>query len=127
MSSWIGFNIALTNVDAKLKQSCINVVPTLHNVVSMVCNVVLKLFQCRALMLYQRCATLKIRHLILFHFQCWINVISTLIHNVEKTLIRRWNVGWDRKGLQYFNHCFTCIYHALFQTKNSWMLTLQLY
>ena len=50
----IGFNIALTNVNARLKQRCINVVPTLSNVVSMLCNVVLALFQRRALTLYQR-------------------------------------------------------------------------
>ena len=74
----IGFNIALTNVDARLKR-CINVVPKL-------CNVVFTLFQCPALTLYQRCATLKIRGRMLFHFQRRINVISTLIHNVETTL-----------------------------------------
>ena len=91
----IGFNIALTNVNARLKQR-INVVPTLSNVVSTLCNIVLTLFQRRALTLYQRCATLKIRRRILFHFQRRINVISTLIHNVETTLIRRWNVGWVR-------------------------------
>ena len=28
-------------------------------------------------------------------FSTSVNVISTLIHNVETTLIRRWNVGWD--------------------------------
>ena len=81
-NSPIGFNIGLTNVDARLKQRCINVVPTL-------CNVVLTLFQRRALTLYQRCATLKVRRLILFHFQCRINVISMLIHSDETTLIRR--------------------------------------
>ena len=75
ITSPIGFNIGLTNVDARLKQRCINVVPTL--------------FQRWALTLYQRCATLKIRRRILFHFQRRINVISTLIHNVETTLIRR--------------------------------------
>ena len=53
------------------------------------------LFQRRALTLYQRCATLKIRRRILFHFQRRINVISTLIHNVETKLIRRQNVGWE--------------------------------
>ena len=52
------------------------------------------LFKRRALTFYQRYATLKIRRRILFHFQRRINVISTLIHNVETTLIRRWNVGW---------------------------------
>ena len=36
------------------------------------------LFQCRALALYQRCATLKIQRLILFHFQRRINVNPTL-------------------------------------------------
>ena len=89
ITSPIGFNIALTNVDARLKQRCINVVPTLCNVVSTLCNVVSTLFQRRALTLYQRCATLKIRLRILFHFQRRINVISTLIQNVETTLIRR--------------------------------------
>ena len=79
ITSPIGFNIALTNVDARLKQRCINVVPTL-------CNVVSTLFQRRALTLYQRCATLKIRRRILFHFQRRINVISTLIQNVDPTL-----------------------------------------
>ena len=82
ITSLTGFNIALTNVDARLKQRCINVVPTL-------CNIVSTLFQRRALTLYQRCATLKIRLRILFHFQRRINVISTLIHNDEATLIRR--------------------------------------
>ena len=75
ITSPIGFNIGLTNVDTRLKQRCINVVSTL--------------FQRRALTLYQSCATLKIRRHIFFHFQCWINVISVLIHNVETMLIRR--------------------------------------
>ena len=34
ITSPIGFNIGLTNVDARLKLRCINVVPTLCNVVS---------------------------------------------------------------------------------------------
>ena len=38
-------------------------------------------------MLCQRCATLKIRHRILFNFQRRSNVISALIQNVETTLI----------------------------------------
>ena len=85
----IGFNIALTNVNARLKQRCTNVVSTL-------CSVVFMLFQRRILTLYQRCATLKIRSWILFHFQRRFNVISTLIHKVETTLIQRWNFGWVR-------------------------------
>ena len=87
ITSLIGFNIALTNVDARLKQLCINLVPLL-------CNFVLTLFQRRALTLYQRCETLKIRCRFLFHFQRRINFFSTLIHNDETTLIRRWNVAW---------------------------------
>ena len=89
ITSPTGFNIGLTNVDARLKQRCINFVPRLCNVVLTLCNVVSTLFQRQALTLYQRCATLKIRRRILFHFQRRINVISTLIHNVETTLIRR--------------------------------------
>ena len=30
----------------------------------------------------------------MFYFQRRINVISTVIHNVEITVIRRWKVGW---------------------------------
>ena len=52
-------------------------------------NVVSTLFQRRGVTLYQRCAMLKNWHRILFHFQRWINVISTLIHNIETALIRR--------------------------------------
>ena len=40
ITSPIGFNIVLTNVDARLKQRCINVAPMLYNVVSTLCNVV---------------------------------------------------------------------------------------
>ena len=94
ITSPIRFNKGLTNVHARLKQRCINVVPTLCKVVSTLCNVVSTLFRRRALTLYQRCATLKIRRRILFHFQRRINVISTLIHNVETMLIRSWIVGW---------------------------------
>ena len=48
----------------------------------------LDLFQRRAPTLFQRCAVLKIRRRILFHFQSRINVISMLIHNVKTTLVR---------------------------------------
>ena len=40
ITSPIGFNIGLTNVDARLKQRCINVVSTFCNVFSTLCNVV---------------------------------------------------------------------------------------
>ena len=74
-------------METSLKQSW-------YNIVSTWCNVVSTLFQRLVLTLYQLCSTLKIRRWILFHFQLWINVISTLIHIVETTLIRWWNVGW---------------------------------
>ena len=96
ITSPIGFNIGLTNVNTRLKQRCINVVPTLCNVVSKLCNVASTLFERRALTLYQHCATLKIRRRILLHFQRRINVISTLIHNVETKPIQRLNVGWEK-------------------------------
>ena len=44
------------------------------------------LFQRQTLTLYQRCTTFKIRGRILLHFQRQINVTSTLIRNVKKTL-----------------------------------------
>ena len=62
ITSPITFNIALTNIDAMLKQRCINIVPTLRNVVS-------TLFKRWALQLYERCAKLKIlgtSHMMLF-------------------------------------------------------------
>ena len=48
ITSPIGFNIALTKIDARLKQRCINVVP-------MLCNVVSMSFQRWVLTLYQKC------------------------------------------------------------------------
>ena len=40
MTGPIGFNIALTNVDPRLKRRCINVQPALCKVISTLCNVV---------------------------------------------------------------------------------------
>ena len=37
--------------------------------------------------------TLKVRFRVLLHFQRRINIIWTVIYNVELTLIQRWNVG----------------------------------
>ena len=54
-----------------------------YNVVSTLCNIFSTLFRRRVLTLYQLCATLKNPRRILFQFQRRINVISTLIHNVE--------------------------------------------
>ena len=51
---------------------------------------------------------LKLRRRILFYFQRRINVISTLIYNVETTLIWGWNVGLD---ISLFNiHIYIYIY-----------------
>ena len=82
ITSLIGFNIGLTNVDTRLN------------------NVVSTLLQRRALMLYQRCATLKIRRRILFHFQHRINVISTLIHNVD-VINYPWHTEYPNLILQF--------------------------
>ena len=54
-------------------------------------------------MLYQRCAMLFRRSFYVSIRRCInvqrrINVISTLIDNVETPLIRRWNVGWDNSS-----------------------------
>ena len=69
--SWIVSDLSLPRSSSKGL-----IVVTLCNVVLTLCNVVLTLFQGRTLLtLYQRCATLKIRRRILFHFQRWINVI----------------------------------------------------
>ena len=108
ITSLIGFNVGLTNVDARLKQCCINIVPTLCNIVSTLWNVVSTLFQCRALTLYQRCATLKIQRRILFRFQRRINVISMLIHNVQNNVdptMKCW-LGWVNvlQKIFYDNH-----------------------
>ena len=92
------------------------------------------LFQRRTPTLYQRCAMLKIRRRLLFHFQRRINVISTLIHNVETTLIRRWNVGWVRKILQLDINFVLFTYYLFFklfwifcydlETKGCWFIYL---
>ena len=80
VNSQIGFDIALINVEATLKQHW-------YNVVSPLWNVALMLLQGQALNLNQHCATLKIRRRILFYFQRQINVITTLI----STLFQRWS------------------------------------
>ena len=88
ITSLIGFNIALqqystiASIQLTSKLRCNNLDKTLYQRCA-------TLFQRWALTLYQRCAMLKIRRRILFHFQRRINVISTLIHNFETTLIGR--------------------------------------
>ena len=73
-------------VETVLIQRCINVVQGCFDVVSTLCNVVSTLFRRWVPTLYQRCATLKNGRRILFHFQRKINVISTLIYNVDPIL-----------------------------------------
>ena len=75
-----------------LRQRWNDIVQRSKTVALMLCNVDLTLFQRWTRKLYQCCDTLKIRFRILFHFQHRINVIWTVIYNVETTLIRRWNV-----------------------------------
>ena len=60
-----------------------------NNVVQRCFDVFLTLSQRWARALSQLCPTLKVRRRILFHFKRRINVISTLTHNVETTLIQR--------------------------------------
>ena len=90
ITSPTGFSIALTNVDARLKQRSINVVPTFSYVVSTLCNVV----STSGTDIVSTLRKVENPTSDLSHFQSQINVVSTLIHNVETTLIRRWNVGW---------------------------------
>ena len=84
-SSQIGFDIALTDIEATLKQRWNGVVQRWKTVSSKLCKGDLTLLQCWTSMLYQFCATLKIWLRILFHFQRRVNVISMVIHNVETT------------------------------------------
>ena len=73
MTSPIGFNIALTNVDARLKKRCINVVPTFRNVVSMFfLHFQRFIFFCFNFILFQRWSTT------LKDPQRWNNVDPTL-------------------------------------------------
>ena len=58
-------------------------------------NTVSKLFFQRETPIFcQNCPMLKIRSHIFFHLQGRINVISTLIHNVDATLIQPWYISW---------------------------------
>ena len=58
-------------------------------------NTVSKLFFQRETPIFcQNCPMLKIRSHIFFHLQGRINVISTLIHNVDTTLIQPWYISW---------------------------------
>ena len=99
------FDVTLTDIEATLKQRWDIVIKTSKQrwndivqrwkmVALTLCNVDLMFFQSWTPILYQCCATLKIRFRILFHFQRWINVIWTVVYNVETKLFRRWNVGW---------------------------------
>ena len=110
-----------------LIQRFINVVQRYFDVASTLCNVVSTLFQRRCPTLYQRCATVENRRRILFHFQPRINVISTLIHNVETTLIRRWNVGWVGQfphsfGQKARNSAETVLLHKISTPGKGWTI-----
>ena len=62
-------------------------------VASTMSNIDLTLFKLWTPIQYRYCATLKVQPRTLFHFQCRINVISTVIHNAETPVIRCWNGG----------------------------------
>ena len=50
-------------------------------------------------------------------FQRRINIISTLIHKVETTLIRRWNIGWVTCKRDNAKHPFTYFnFHIFFSS-----------
>ena len=76
ITSPIGFNIAVTNVNARLNQHCINVVPTL----------------------FQRCIALSLRCFNVGYWHC-INVLQhwksevgfCFIFNFGSTLFQRWS------------------------------------
>ena len=103
ITSSIGFNLALTNLDARLKHCCINVLLTLSNVVWTLCNVS-TLFQRRALTLHDCCECWKSD--IGFCFICFI----VLIHNVETMLIRRCNFGLDISLFNIYLSIYLSIY-----------------
>ena len=84
MTSLIGFNEILTNIDTTLKQCRDKVVSTLFqrcsNVRQQCCNKVVQRWK------------YDVKFCFIF------NVGSTLFQadtHVETTLIQRWNVGWD--------------------------------
>ena len=105
ITSSIGFNLALTNLDARLKQRCINVLLTLPNVVWTLCNVS-TLFQRCALTLHDRCECWKSD--VGFYFICFI----VLIHNVETMLIRRCNFGLDISLFNIYIYIYIHIYYT---------------
>ena len=110
----IGFNIALTNIHARLKQRCINVVQRCFDIASTLCNVVS-----------------------MYCFNVGIDVVSTLcnvenqtdvgfyfIFNVGSTLfqrwslIRRWNVGWAWSSLFFRQYIFLFL-TRIFKTRKN--------
>ena len=82
----------MKNVDILSYQRWNNLETTLWNIGKRVHSGCVT-FQCWTTTLHQCCVTLKTRFWILFHFLGQINVIWTVIYNVDATLIRRWNVG----------------------------------
>ena len=87
ITSLTGFNIALTNVDARLKQRCINLLPTLCNVVSTLCNVFRRCFNVG----HGRCINIVQRWKSDFGFCFIFNVGSTLFQLWSTTMKQRWS------------------------------------
>ena len=93
----------MTNLDARLKQCCFNILLTLSNVVWTLCNVSM-LFQRRLLTLHQRCECWKSD--VGFCFICFI----VLIHNVETKLVRCCNFGLDISFFNIYKYIYIYIY-----------------
>ena len=102
----------------RLKQRCINVVPTLCNVVLALCNVISTLFQRWALTLYQRCASWKSDVGFCFIF----NVGSTLFQRWSPTLKHSWSNIEMLAGLLFQNKYTLCVTSSI----EGWDQRLQL-
>ena len=97
VTSPIGFNKGLTNVDARLKQRCINLVPTLCNVVSTLCNVFRRCFNVG----HWCCISVVQRWKTDVGFFFIFNVRSTLFQLWSTTLKQRWSNVKMLAGLKF--------------------------
>ena len=100
----IWFNIALTNVDARLKQRCINVVPKLSNVFFSRC------FNAR----HWRCINVVQRWKSEVGCCSIFNVGSTLFLRWSTTLKQRWNAVWDKISVKSIENIYWCILYIFF-------------
>ena len=99
-------------VKAMLMQRCINAAQRCFDVASTLCHIVLAI---SGTDIVSTLWNVKNRRRFMFHFQRRINVISTLIHSIERTLIRRWNIGWECFQLEckYIFHFFITVFNKI--------------